>query len=150
MQDAPEAWFQWGEHNVAVQSIRVNPDHITNQYPDTTYHLLIHFVVLDDTLPISDIIVGMESIYLVDQVGTEYYAAAFWPYAMNFNDRNGVFTTAADQPYFDLFYVVPIDVALDSLRMQTDVATPDPLRFYFTDARVEAVIELPEDPSDSD
>lgn len=138
--EASEAWFHWDDHEVSVQTIRINPDHIANPSPEIETYLLIHFEILNGTISIGDIINNMESIYLMDQQGNEYHAGAFMPYAMSYSERNGVFVTAVDQPFFDLFYVVPADIPLDSLRMQADIATPDPVNFYFADARVMAVI----------
>lgn len=113
--------FAWAGQTMAVSAIYVNPDHVVNDTPDTDQYLMLRLVCTTGEVSIGDIMDNLDSLYLVDMDGNTYYQAAYMPYCMTYSRRNRVFATAAMQPQFDLFFIVPAGTAVDTLNLEVDM-----------------------------
>lgn len=114
----------WNEHTLSLQAIFINPEHIVgNPAPDQNKYLLCRFACMGGSVPIFDLIDGMESFWMEDAEGNEYPVSAYMPYSIVFNERNRVFATAPDQSMFDLFFILPSDVELSTLTLYANEAS---------------------------
>lgn len=133
----PAATFDWMDHTLAVQSIRMNPDHIVdNPLPEEQNYVLLRIACLDGALAVGDLFLNLESICLEDLDEVLYNVCAIMPYSMTYSERNGVFATAMEQTQFDLFFVLPVAVQVEDLALYAGES-----ELFFSDLDLEALVQ---------
>lgn len=124
-EDMPQ--FDWMGYTLGVEFIRQDPDHIVgNPAPDSDSYVLMRFRGVGGEVSIGDIVEYVSYFYLEDGQGEEYYAVAYMPYSIAYNERNQAFTTSPMQSAFDMLFIVPTDVDLTTLT----------LVFYYDDEEI--------------
>lgn len=121
---ADGATLPWRSYTLAVDSIRVNPDNVSeNPDPATTQYVLIRLESTGGLIPVAELIENVDDFRMTDADGTEYEKNAFMPYMMAYNDRARVFMTAMEQNKFDIFFVLPISVDLSGCTLYAGDST---------------------------
>lgn len=137
----PQAFIWWG-HNLIIDTIEVDPEKIVNNpSPETQRYVYIHFNSPQKDLTIEVVVESLSSLRLVAPTGEEYPGAAYMPHAIIYNESNGVFTTAFEQPSFDVLFVVPREHSIESFSLRMNVDEDTEQDIAFSDPQVAVLIE---------
>lgn len=135
--------FPWGPHTLGIRSVVTNPEHLVgNPTPDTTEYLMVRLKCISGAVQIIEIVEHNVGFSLSDESGETYESAAYFPYAISYNESNKVFTTAMEQPCFDIFFILPKGTPTESLTLH--VKRPDmddPSVIPFSDPLVQARVQ---------
>lgn len=121
--EADLSQFAWRSYTLSVAEVSANPDHVLNESPDQDQFVMVRLACVSGEVSIGELVENLYEFSLVDAEGNSYDTAAYMPYKMGYNRRNGVFTTAGMQSKFDLFFIVPAGTALENLALETETAT---------------------------
>lgn len=117
---AESSTLRWCEHALQLQTIRVDPEQITNPQPEIDTYLYIRMKCPENGIDLFELIENLSFFELADTAGSTYPVRAYMPYSMMFNERSGVFTTAPLQSQFDLLFILPTGVDVSALILQTE------------------------------
>ncbi|MDL2318302.1 hypothetical protein LJC74_04345 [Eubacteriales bacterium OttesenSCG-928-A19] len=111
-------------YELGLAAVGVNPNRIEREADGNTYYL-IRLRALSTKVEIGEIAEALDSggFYLLDSEDVRYEAKVFLPYNIVFNERNQVFLTAPQQSEFDLLFILPDTIPLESLSLCTQVDT---------------------------
>lgn len=113
--ESPE--FTWLDQTLTIGSVTSNPDNIINDSPETNLYLYVRCECVSGGIEVSAIMENMFYDISLESGADSYPLNGYMPYAMAFNRRNNVFTTAMVQPRFDLFFILPVGTPLESLTL---------------------------------
>jgi len=108
----------WLSYTLAAKCVEDDPDRIVcNPALADERFVVVTFKAVDAKVMIADIMDNVELFSMEDERGNYYPAAAFFPRTMIYMPGPGMFGTSPEQTSFDIMFLLPTGLALDSVKV---------------------------------